>query len=513
MTTTTEEINIRPSRKQAIFLASPADIGIYGGAAGGGKTYSLLLETLRHINNGKFGAVVFRRTHPQIVKQGGLWDTACELYPLMEGQPIGKSLWNFPSGAKVEFSHMQYEEDKRSWDSSQIPLICFDELTSFTESQFFYMLSRNRSTCGIKPYIRATCNPETDHWVERFIAWWIDQNTGFPIAERSGVLRWFVRDGGSVVWGDTKEELAKEFPDRDALSVTFVSAVLEDNPYLSQKDPGYRSRLMAMDYVEQARLLGGNWKVRAAAGLKFPRDKWRLYDAVPPGLRLCRYWDKAYTEGGTGARTAGVLIGELLDHLKYGLPRFWIVDVQQGRWGDAEREAKIKATAEIDRATYPQGVVIGLEEEGGAGKHSANMSIMNLAGFDVFKEHPTSKKHLRWSPLAAQQQIGNVAIAKGVWDWATVIRELDALAGDEKLDKGKMRDVADAAAGGFKFLTAGSDLPIGDIIASGDPEYAEEEARPLTKDDITEMPEFLRDLVEGADEIRDGRLPWDRDDD
>ena len=53
------------------------------------------------------------------------------------------------------------------------------------------MLSSNRSTCGVKPYIRATTNPDTDSWVRQFIAWWIDEDSGYPIPSRSGKIRWF----------------------------------------------------------------------------------------------------------------------------------------------------------------------------------------------------------------------------------------------------------------------------------------------------------------------------------
>jgi hypothetical protein len=65
---------------QEKFLASPADIVVYGGAAGGGKTYSLLLECLRHADTPGFNAVVFRRQANQITNAGGLWDTAINIY-------------------------------------------------------------------------------------------------------------------------------------------------------------------------------------------------------------------------------------------------------------------------------------------------------------------------------------------------------------------------------------------------------------------------------------------------
>jgi len=70
-----QEIIIGPQPgPQELFLSTPADICIYGGAAGGGKSFGLLLEALRHIDNPQYGAVIFRRTYPEIMNKGGLWD-------------------------------------------------------------------------------------------------------------------------------------------------------------------------------------------------------------------------------------------------------------------------------------------------------------------------------------------------------------------------------------------------------------------------------------------------------
>ena len=200
---------------QEDFLSNKADIVIYGGAAGGGKTFGLLLEPLRHIDNKDFGVVIFRRVSTQINAEGGLWDTALQMYmPLGISYKTQPYQITFPSGAKIAFSHLQYEKDVYSYQGSQIPLICFDELTHFTETQFWYMLSRNRSMCGVKPYIRATCNPDADSWVKVLISWWLDDE-GFPIRERSGVVRYFFRKDGEIIWGDTRQELMEKYDKQD----------------------------------------------------------------------------------------------------------------------------------------------------------------------------------------------------------------------------------------------------------------------------------------------------------
>lgn len=288
-----ETKQIKPQQgPQEAFLASPADIAIYGGAAGGGKTWAILMEGLRHIANKDFGAVYFRRTMPQIKNEGGLWDESEKLYIPLGAKPnSSEAYWTFPSGATVSFSHLEHDKSVSAWQGSQIALICFDELTHFTKKQFWYMLSRNRSTCGIKPYIRATCNPDPNSFVADLIAWWINQDTGFPIPERSGVLRWFIRVNDDLVWADSPEELA-HYLDADgnpipAKSLTFISAKLTDNKALMDSDPGYMANLMALDEVERGRLLGGNWKIKSTQARVF--KNWRIEEFEAPADAVHRF--------------------------------------------------------------------------------------------------------------------------------------------------------------------------------------------------------------------------------
>jgi len=139
-------VEIRPQEgPQTAFLSSPADIAIYGGAAGGGKSWALLAEPLRNISNPKFGAVIFRRTTTQIRNEGGLWDESSHMYAPLGGDPKDMTLdWRFPSGANISMAHLEYDKSVLNWQGSQIPLLCFDELTHFSARQFFYMMSRNR---------------------------------------------------------------------------------------------------------------------------------------------------------------------------------------------------------------------------------------------------------------------------------------------------------------------------------------------------------------------------------
>jgi hypothetical protein len=269
---------------QLAVLSTPADIAIIGGGAGGGKTYALLIEASRHQYNAEFGAVVFRRTYPMIMNEGGLWDTSKQLYPLVGAVSREQQLdWKFPSGAGVAFRHLQLERNVQDWQGSQVPLIIFDELTHFTKYQFWYMLSRNRSTCGVRPYIRASCNPDPDSWVAELIAWWIGED-GFPLAERAGVLRYFTRDGEQMVWGDTPEEVIAKAPHLFAgdlamtrpKSFTFIPGSIYENKKLLEVNPEYLGNLMAQDPETRAQLLEGNWKVKVDGLALFEHQ--RLFD-------------------------------------------------------------------------------------------------------------------------------------------------------------------------------------------------------------------------------------------
>lgn len=267
---------IRPQEGyQMKALSSSADIVIGGGAAGAGKTFSLLLDPLRYVNNKNFGAVIFRRLTTQIRAEGGLWDESKKLYPLAGATSNSTELqWKFPSGSKIKFSHLEHEKNVTSWQGSQIPFIGFDELTHFSKQTFFYLLSRNRSNCGVKPCVRATCNPDPDSWVFDLIKWWIGED-GFAIPERQGVVRYFVKDGDAMIWGDSVDECIEkasyfinplvEASGIDAKhfvkSITFIGGSVYENKKLLGVNPEYLANLAAQDEQSKLQLLDGNWKV------------------------------------------------------------------------------------------------------------------------------------------------------------------------------------------------------------------------------------------------------------
>jgi predicted phage terminase large subunit-like protein len=410
---------IRPQEgPQEKFLATPADIAIYGGAAGGGKSYGLLLEPLRHIANQKFGAVIFRRQMTDVLKEGGLWDVSGELYGSLGAKSNQQQHnYTFLSGARIGFGHLEHEKTKYDWQGAQIALLLFDELTHFTKTQFFYMLSRNRSTSGVKPYVRATTNPDADSWVAGFIAWWIDQKTGLPIAERSGVLRYFVRRSEDFLWGDSVEDLIRSNPEADITSqevksVTFIASSIHDNKILLEKDPGYLGNLKAQNLVDRERLLGGNWKIRPSAGLYFKRSYFEIIDAVPAGLPAIRSWDLAATDAAPG-KDPDWTVGLKLS--RDGKGTFYIEHVERFQASPRKVETSIVNLAAGDgkevRIRLPQ-------DPGQAGKSQSTYFVSQLAGYTVTTERETGDKVIRAGPASSQAEVGNIKIVRGQWNEA-----------------------------------------------------------------------------------------------
>lgn len=431
-------MQIRPQPgPQEIFLSSSADIAIYGGAAGGGKTFAILMEALRHCNNKDFGAVIFRRESTQITSEGGLWDTSETLFlPLgAKGKTSPHHEWVFPTGAKIAFRHLQLDRHAHAYQGAQIPLIGFDELTHFSEKQFWYMLSRNRSTCGVKPYIRATTNPDADSWVAKLIDWWIGED-GYPIMERGGVVRWFVRVDGELIWADSPEDLKKY--NQEAKSLTFVPARLEDNQILMQKDPGYLANLQALTRVDRERLLGGNWRVKATAGKVFNRSDIEIVSTLPRMTKIARAWDFAATEDG-GDFTAGVKMGIGYDGLIY------IMDVYRDQLRASTIKRHVINIATQDgrecRIRYPQ-------DPGQAGKAQAEDYAKALHGFIHRSKPPTGSKLTRAMPFAAAVEAGLVKCLDAKWTEA-FLSELHAFTGDSK----DTDDQVDAASDAFEEIT------------------------------------------------------------
>lgn len=437
-----DRLILRPQAgPQEVFLSCAADIALYGGSAGSGKSFALLLEPLRHTGNKDFGAVIFRRTIKQVKNEGGLWDESGKIYPSLGASPNQSDpSWRFPSGASIGFSHMEHERNIYDHQGSQICYLGFDELTHFSKKMFFYMLSRNRSSCGVRPYVRATTNPDKASWVRQFIDWWIypadHDQAGYPIPERSGVVRFFVVEDDKVIWAATREELGDLA--EHAKSFTFVSASVYDNKILLEKDPGYLANLKALPRVERLKLLGGNWDAVDKAGEYFRREWFRVVDAPPIRVSsLIRYWDRASSEKDGAAWTVGLKMGRTAEG------QFIVLGMSRFRATPGKRDEMIRNIAVQDGTE----TTVWLEQDPGqAGTSEIVYLTKYLAGHSVKANRVGSAKTERAGPASSQAEVGNILVVKGDWNE-------DFFSETESFPEGEFKDIVDTLSGGVNVLT------------------------------------------------------------
>ena len=221
---------------QTDFLAAGEKDVLYGGAAGGGKSFAMLIDPLRNCHLKGHRALILRRSMPELRE---LIDKSRELYPrAFPGTKFREveKIWNFPSGAKIEFGFLEKDADVYRYQGQAYSWIGFDEITHLpTEFGWNYLASRLRTTDPkIKTYLRCTANPGGvgAHWVrKRYLE---------------------------------PAEPNKSFTGEDGLTRKFIPARLLDNPYLAQ-DGEYERMLLSLPPIQRKQLLEGNWEVNEGA--------------------------------------------------------------------------------------------------------------------------------------------------------------------------------------------------------------------------------------------------------
>ena len=224
---------------QTEFLAAPETDVLFGGAAGGGKSYGMIIDCLRYAHIKDHRALILRKSLKELRE---LIDKTRDLYPqAFPGAKYGMvdKIWTFPSGATVEFGYLERDSDVYQYQGQAFSWIGFDEITHLaTEFAWNYLASRLRTTNpDIECYMRCTANPGgSGHaWVKKRYIEPADHNTSFTGA--------------------------------DGISRRFIPARLSDNPYLTQ-DGNYEKMLESLPEVHRRRLLEGDWDVNE--GSAFP---------------------------------------------------------------------------------------------------------------------------------------------------------------------------------------------------------------------------------------------------
>ncbi|CAB4145255.1 Archaeophage PsiM2, terminase large subunit [uncultured Caudovirales phage] len=402
------------SLTQKVFLRSYALEGLFGGAAGGGKSSALLMAALQYVDVPNYSAILFRRTYADLALPGALMDRFRNWVMSYEDVHWNANSYvaTFPSGARVSFGYLNNTNDYLRYKGSEFQFIGMDEVTEIRESDYRYMFSRLRRPASgplskVPLRMRSASNP-APNWVrQRFI-----------------------------VEGKNEQRF-------------FVPSFLTDNPGIDAES--YRQALSVLDPVERRRLEMGDWWA-TTLGTLFDRTDFPIIDGsdvpeITSQARAVRYWDLAATEPHSGNTDPDWTVGTLM-LFDQGIS--YIMDVRKVRAKSDKVETLISQTAQEDGKS----VAIRMEQEpGSSGKALIDQYARYVVpGWDLQGIRSSGDKETRARPFAAAVANGNVRLVRGKWitEWLDEISSFpEACTHDDQVD---------SAVGAFTFLT-GLGLP------------------------------------------------------
>ncbi len=277
-------MDIQLTKKQGDFVNSTAFETLFGGAAGGGKSYGQIVDALRYaVKYPGSKQIIFRRTFPDLERS--IIRTSLDLYPReIASYNNSKHIWTFKNGSLIDFGYIDNEKDVYQYQSAEYDVIRFDELTHFTEFMYVYMISRCRGANDFPKGMKSSTNPGGvgHQWVkERFV------DIGPP-------------NQVHTVKNETGSESTR----------IFIPSFVTDNRFLMEKDPDYEKRLDALPEKERKALREGNWdifdgqyfnefdrKIHVVEPFEIP-DEWDKYRTIDYGLdMLACLWVAVDTKG------------------------------------------------------------------------------------------------------------------------------------------------------------------------------------------------------------------------
>lgn len=401
-------VPIQPTAKQlAGLLLSHVPEVLYGGAAGGAKSWWLMMEALRYVNHRDYAALLIRGSYTDLeMEPDGLIPIS---HTWLDGTPARwesrKHTWRFPSGATLGFGHLTAPDDHLKFAGPAWQMIGLDQAEQMRHSHYTFMFSRLRRRAGsqIPIRFRATANPK----------------------------------GRSVEFLKERFNLTKGGPPAGS-DRAFLPAKLEDNPHLDRDE--YERTLRQLDPVDYQRLRNGDWTA-AEPGSMFKVAMLGGIESVPPGTILCRAWDLAATEptpGNDPDYTVGALMGRQLD-------RYFIQDIVRDRVTADKVEALMYQCATRDGTAVP---ILIEQEPGASGKMQMEHFKRLLRGWRVHPTPPSGSKTIRAGAFAAAVNEARVAYVSGHWN-EPLVTELRAFP-----TPGAHDDQVDSLSMAFNFLDA-----------------------------------------------------------
>lgn len=378
---------VQPGFQESVFNCK-ADIAIVGGAMGAGKSYALILEVIKNINDPYFRCGIFRKNRQNILCPGGLWEEMLSVaeYCRLEVKTNRHELKiTFPSGAVVQFGHANHPNFKQYLKGTQYTAVFIDEGDEFDEEIFKFLIARLRSMAKIKPYMRITTNP-SEGWIKRMIKPYLNEEE-YPISELCGKVKYLYFINNEPILKDKKEDFIKDhdLSEEDMQYVrtfTFIAGSVNENKKLLENNPEYIANLKTLSDHERDRYLYGWWGELPKNGM-FKENDFSIYTGFPE--RADRYIitiDTALKASSHNDYTVATCWA-------FKKNRLYLIDMLRGKW--SYTSMKENMVSFIEANDYVDSVYVEDIQTGAVLLDDLRNSIKNIRFRSIHREVRESK--------------------------------------------------------------------------------------------------------------------------
>ena len=396
-------LSIQAGFQESVFNCT-TDIAVIGGAMGAGKSYALILEVLKHIDDPYFRCGIFRKNRQNILCPGGLWEEILGIanYCRLPVKTNKHELTiTFPTGASVQFGHANHPNFKQYLKGTQYTAIFIDEGDEFDEEIFKFLIARLRSKSKVKPYMRITTNP-SEGWIKKMIKPYLNEEE-YPISELCGKTKYLFFINNEPVLKDSKDDFLKDcgIAKDDVQYIrtfTFIAGRVDENKKLLENNPEYIANLKTLPDHERDRYLYGWWGELPKDGM-FQEQDFSIYSGFPE--RADRYIitiDTALKASSHNDYTVATCWA-------FKKNKLYLVDMLRGKWSYTSMKERVEAFIETN--DYVDSVYIEDIQTGAVLLDDLRSTIKNIRFKSVHRQVRESKLKRAQGALA---NLGHVKV-------------------------------------------------------------------------------------------------------